>query len=121
MVLFLLSGNTSTYGQCLNYQVYESFNGTSLPTSGGTWAQTSITFGTTLPRTGNNSIVFNAANDAIRTPLITNPGIFHFGIEETIIQLHIHLPFKPLQMGLLGPQEAQPQLQLTFTNNILLI
>ena len=78
MVLFILLGNSSTYGQCLNYEVYESFNGSSIPTSGGTWAQTSITFGTTFPRTGDNSIVFNAANDAIRTPLITNPGIFSF-------------------------------------------
>lgn len=78
MVLFILLGNSSTYGQCSNYEVYESFNGTSIPTSGGTWAQTSITFGTTFPRTGDNSIVFNAANDAIRTPLISNPGIFSF-------------------------------------------
>ncbi|MEY2630196.1 MAG: hypothetical protein RLZZ469_1093, partial [Bacteroidota bacterium] len=76
--LFFLLGNFKTSGQCLNYQIYESFNGTSIPTSGGTWTQTSITFGTTFPRTGDNSIVFNAANDAIRTPLITNPGIFSF-------------------------------------------
>ncbi|WP_295336748.1 fibronectin type III domain-containing protein [Flavobacterium sp.] len=76
-ILFLISYSTN-YGQCLNYQVYESFNGTSIPTSGGTWAQTSITFGTTLPRTGNNSIIFNAADDAIRTPLINNPGVFSF-------------------------------------------
>ncbi|MFN4026617.1 MAG: fibronectin type III domain-containing protein [Flavobacterium sp.] len=76
--LFFLLGNFRTNGQCSNYQVYESFNGSSIPSSGGTWAETSITFGTTFPRTGNNSIVFNAANDAIRTPLISNPGIFSF-------------------------------------------
>ena len=76
IVLFILLGNDSTYGQCSSYQVYESFNGTSIPTSGGTWTQTSITFGTTFPRTGDNSIVFNAKDDAIRTPLISNPGIF---------------------------------------------
>lgn len=51
VVMFILLSNFTIYGQCLNYEVYESFNGTSIPTSGGTWAQTSITFGTAAPRT----------------------------------------------------------------------
>lgn len=78
MVLFILLSNVSSHAQCLNYQVYESFNGTSTPTSGGTWAENSITHGNNIPRTGGSSITFNAANDAIRTPLISNPGIFSF-------------------------------------------
>ena len=78
MAMFLLLGNVSAYSQCSNYQVYESFNGISTPTSGGTWAENSITHGNNLPRTGGSSIAFNASNDAIRTPLISNPGIFSF-------------------------------------------
>ena len=37
MVLFILLGNSSTYGQCSNYEVYESFNGTSIPSYYRDW------------------------------------------------------------------------------------
>lgn len=65
------------YSQCANYQVYESFTG-ALPTSGGTWAQTSISYGTGNPHYGDNHLTFNASGDIIRTPLIANPGVFSF-------------------------------------------
>ena len=63
--------------QCNNYQVYESI-GTAIPTSGGTWASTSVTYSTGSARTGSNNLVFDGAGDVIRTPLIANPGIISF-------------------------------------------
>ncbi|MGL2964597.1 beta strand repeat-containing protein, partial [Flavobacterium sp. RSB2_4_14] len=61
------------------YQVFESFSA-SLPTQGGTWASTSLTFGTTATtiRTGSHYAIFNAVGDVIRTPSIVNPGVFSF-------------------------------------------
>ena len=68
-----------SYSQCTGYQIYESFS-SSLPTQGGTWAQTSITYSTstTALRNGSNCLVFNAVGDIIRTPLIASPGVFSF-------------------------------------------
>lgn len=63
--------------QCNNYQIYESFTST-LPTQGGTWAQTSITFNTVSLRTGTHNLSFNLAGDIIRTPQIANPGVVTF-------------------------------------------
>lgn len=78
LVCFLLMNFylSSVYGQCVNYQVYEGISN-SIPTSGGTWVGTSVTYGVT-PRSGGYNITFNALNDAIRTPQIANPGIFSF-------------------------------------------
>ena len=77
LIVFLVSGRINA--QCSNYQVYESI-GTAIPTSGGTWASTSMTYGTTsgTARTGLNYLIFNAAGDIIRTPQIANPGVFSF-------------------------------------------
>ncbi|MGC4040274.1 MAG: GEVED domain-containing protein [Flavobacterium sp.] len=78
-ILFLL-GLLSSYNataQCSNYEVYESI-GTAIPTSGGTWAATSMTYGTGNARTGSNNLVFDASGDIIRTPQIANPGTFSF-------------------------------------------
>jgi len=74
-IYFLI--NFQIKAQCNNYQVYESI-GTTIPTVGGTWVATSMTYGTGNSRTGANNLVFDANNDAIRTPLIANPGIFSF-------------------------------------------
>jgi len=63
--------------QCNNYRIYESFTST-LPTQGGTWAQTSITYSTASLRTGTHNLSFNGAGDIIRTPQIANPGVVSF-------------------------------------------
>jgi hypothetical protein len=65
--------------QCSTFQVYESFS-TVLPTQVGTWVPTSILYGTTAStaRTGSNYLTFNAVNDAMRLPQISNPGVFTF-------------------------------------------
>lgn len=63
--------------QCNNYQIYESFTST-LPTQGGTWTQTSITFNTVSLRTGTHNLSFNGVGDIIRTPQIANPGVVTF-------------------------------------------
>ena len=57
-------------GQCNNYQVYESFTA-ALPTSGGTWSATSMTYDSGTARTGTYHLTFNASGDIIRTPLIS--------------------------------------------------
>ena len=62
------------YSQCTSYQIYESFS-TTVPTQGGTWSTTSMAYSTTPVRTGTYTSTFNAANDALRTPLISNPGV----------------------------------------------
>jgi len=63
-----------TYTQCTSYYIYESFS-SSLPTQGGTWAATSMGYSTTVVRTGTYTSVFNGKDDALRTPLISNPGV----------------------------------------------
>jgi hypothetical protein len=65
------------YSQCNQYYIYESFN-SSLPTQGGTWVNTSVPYGTTPVKSGTHNLTFNAINDAIRTPLIVNPGVLTF-------------------------------------------
>lgn len=64
--------------QCNNYQVYESFGTTTLPTQGGTWAHNSAITVTTPVRTGARAMGFNGTGDWIRTPQISSPGIFSF-------------------------------------------
>jgi hypothetical protein len=63
--------------QCNQYFLYESFS-SALPTQKGTWTNTSVPYGTTPVRTGTNMLTFNGLNDAIRTPLIANPGVLTF-------------------------------------------
>lgn len=63
--------------QCNQYQIYESFGSTSLPTQGGEWTHNSIISSTTS-KTGSRSIGFNGSGDWIRTPKISNPGILSF-------------------------------------------
>ncbi|WP_333599763.1 T9SS sorting signal type C domain-containing protein [Flavobacterium sp.] len=79
VALTVLFNIATSFAQCSNYQVYESL-GTSLPTSGGTWAATSMTYGTTsgTARTGVNYAIFNANGDILETPQIANPSIFSF-------------------------------------------
>jgi hypothetical protein len=72
-VFMLLSVNA----QCNQYQIYESFGVSALPTQGGTWTQNSISY-SGVTRTGSNSLRFNGANDWIRTPQIANPGVLTF-------------------------------------------
>ena len=64
----------AAFSQCTGYQIYESFSA-SLPTQGGTWVATSMVYSTTPVRTGTYTSTFNATNDALRTPLIANPGV----------------------------------------------
>lgn len=77
--LFLFITSVFVYSQCTTYQVYESFS-SALPTQGGTWAQTSIGYGSTVgtQRTGTYYLIFNAVGDIIQTPLIASPGVFSF-------------------------------------------
>jgi hypothetical protein len=76
--LFILVSSFSI-SQCNRYFIYESFS-TTLPTQKGTWVNTSVLYGTTAStaRTGVNYLTFNALNDAIQLPKITNPGVFSF-------------------------------------------
>lgn len=64
--------------QCNNYQVYESFGTTSLPTQGGTWAHNSAITVTSPVKTGSRAMGFNATGDWIRTPQISSPGVLSF-------------------------------------------
>ncbi|QBZ96628.1 fibronectin type III domain-containing protein [Flavobacterium sangjuense] len=77
LAIILIFNCADAIAQCSNYQVYESI-GTALPTSGGTWADNSITYGVGSARTGYYSLTFDAAGDYIRTPQIANPGLFSF-------------------------------------------
>ena len=77
-VLAFVVYNNVYLAQCGPYQVYESFGNNSIPTQGGTWTATSLTYGTTNFRSGLSNISFNASGDIIRSPLISNPGIFSF-------------------------------------------
>ena len=76
LALLFYSGVKS---QCSQYFIYESFS-TTLPTQKGTWINTSVLYGTTasVTRTGSNYLTFNALNDAIRLPQISNPGVLTF-------------------------------------------
>jgi hypothetical protein len=80
-ILFFISLTVSflAVSQCNQYFIYESFS-TSLPTQQGTWVNTSVPYGTTAAtaRSGVNYLTFNAVNDAIRLPQISNPGVFSF-------------------------------------------
>ncbi len=73
-LFFALLLSMITYTQCTSYYIYESFS-SSLPTQGGTWAATSMGYSTTVVRTGTYTSVFNGKDDALRTPLISNPGV----------------------------------------------
>jgi len=66
--------NILAFSQCTSYYIYESFS-TTVPTQGGTWSATSMAYSTTPVRNGTYTSTFNAANDALRTPLIANPGV----------------------------------------------
>ena len=78
LVAMLLIYTPKVFSQCTNYQVYESF-GTSIPTSGGTWTDNSITYSTvTTANSGGNQLELNGVGDYIRTPLISTPGIFSY-------------------------------------------
>jgi hypothetical protein len=72
--LFTIFLSLISYSQCTGYQIYESFS-SSLPTQGGTWVATSMVYSTTSVRTGTYTSTFNGTNDALRTPLISNPGV----------------------------------------------
>ena len=77
LVLFFI--NTSNVSaQWNNYQVFESF-GTSIPTSGGTWTDNSVTYATVAQAwSGGNQLEMDAAGDYIQTPLISTPAKFTF-------------------------------------------
>ena len=79
-LFFLLLGVGESWGQCGPFQVYESFGTAATSTQAGTWSNTSISFNSTsgVPRTGTYCAVFNALADVIRTPQISNPGVFSF-------------------------------------------
>jgi len=77
LILFFLFFCGLVKSQCNQYYIYESFSST-LPTQSGTWVGTTMSFLTTPNRTGTNHATFNAQNDALRTPLITNPGVLSF-------------------------------------------
>lgn len=57
-------------------QISEGFESTTTPATG--WTYTSVTHGTTNPRTPSRCVTFNGTNDAIITPLISNPNILTF-------------------------------------------
>ncbi len=77
-ILVLLFSGHSAFSQCTNYQNHESF-GTSLPTSGGTWIDNSMTYTTVAAAySGVNELQFDAVGDFIITPMISTPGIFSF-------------------------------------------
>ena len=77
-IILLLSYGHAGFAQCTKYQNYESF-GTSIPTSGGTWIDNSMTYNTAAPAySGVNQLQFDAVGDYIITPLISNPGVFSF-------------------------------------------
>jgi hypothetical protein len=76
-VQFLFVGGV--WGQTGPYQVYEGCGTQALPTQGGTWAATSMTYNTTgISRSGLYGLTFDAAGDIIRTPQIATPGVFSF-------------------------------------------
>ena len=68
----------TTFSQCSQYAIYESFGATTTPTQGGTWTQNSVITLTSPVRTGIRAIGFNATGDWIRLPLATNPGTLSF-------------------------------------------
>lgn len=57
-------------------QLNEGFESTSPPPSG--WTYTSVTHGTNNPRNGTRCATFNANNDEIISPLISNPNQLSF-------------------------------------------
>lgn len=75
---------TSSNSQCNQYFIYESFSAT-LPTQQGTWINTSVLYGSTAAtiRTGTHYLTFNAVNDAMRLPLVANPGVLSFYIRRS--------------------------------------
>ncbi|MBS7786512.1 fibronectin type III domain-containing protein [Flavobacterium sp. CYK-55] len=79
--IFFFISFSKISAQCTAYQNFESF-GTSIPSSGGTWLDNSMTYATTVPPTysysGLNQLQFDAVGDYIITPKIVTPGIFSF-------------------------------------------
>jgi len=66
------------HSQCNQYQVYESFGATTIPTQGGTWTQNSMISSLNNPRTGIRDLAFNATGDWIRTPMLSNVNSLSF-------------------------------------------
>ena len=79
LIIFFIGITTYNYSQCNQYYIYESFSSV-LPTQQGTWINTSVLYGSTASttRTGTHYLTFNAVNDAIRLPLVANPGVLSF-------------------------------------------
>lgn len=69
----------SVWGQIGPFQVYEGLGTQALPSQGGTWASTSITYNNTSnSRSGLYCLTFDGAGDVIRTPQLSSPGVFSF-------------------------------------------
>lgn len=79
MLISVIGIITIGNSQCNQYYIYESFSST-LPTQQGTWINTSVLYGSTAAtiRTGTHYLAFNAVNDAMRLPLVANPGVLSF-------------------------------------------
>ena len=77
VIILLITINANS--QCSKYYIYETFSPT-LPTEQGTWIGTSLSVGSTAAtiRTGTHYLIFNALNDAIRLPIVANPGVLSF-------------------------------------------
>lgn len=70
-LVFLLLCSQKLFGQ-----ISEGFESTSLPPSG--WVYNSVTHGTNNPRTGSRCAILNASNDALTSPLVSNPDQLSF-------------------------------------------
>lgn len=73
-ILLLIIFKAPVISQCTPYYIYESFS-SSLPSQNGTWSATSMGYSTSPVRTGSYTSTFNAKDDALRTPQISNPGV----------------------------------------------
>lgn len=70
-LVFLLLCSQKLFGQ-----ISEGFESTSLPPSG--WVYNSVTHGNNNPRTGSRCATLNASNDALTSPLVSNPDQLSF-------------------------------------------
>lgn len=77
-IFFIILTSFFVRSQCNQYQVYESFGVSSLPTQGGTWSQNSMLSSANNPRTGVRSLAFDGTGDFIRTPLLNNVSSVSF-------------------------------------------
>lgn len=71
IIVVLMLSSVTSFGQ-----ISEGFESTTPPASG--WTYNSVTHGTNNPRTGSRCATFNGTNDAIITPLVTNPNQLSF-------------------------------------------